>query len=46
MAQELATLVPNGRFEMITECAHVPSLQAPEKFCAMIVEFTAEKEAA
>jgi 3-oxoadipate enol-lactonase len=46
MAQELAALVPNGRFELISECAHVPPLQAPEKFCAMIQEFTAEKAAA
>jgi 3-oxoadipate enol-lactonase len=46
MAQELATLVPNGRFEMITECAHVPPLQAPEKFCSMVQGFTIQKEAA
>lgn len=46
MAQELAALVPNGRFELIAECAHVPPLQAPEKFCAMIQEFAAEKAAA
>jgi 3-oxoadipate enol-lactonase len=46
MAQELAALVPNGRFELINECAHVPPLQAPEKFCSMILEFTTEKEAA
>ncbi|MGF9760192.1 alpha/beta fold hydrolase [Microvirga sp. 0TCS3.31] len=46
MAQELSNLVPNGRFELITECAHVPPLQAPEKFCAMVQEFTAAKAAA
>ena len=46
MAQELAALVPNGRFELISECAHVPPLQAPEKFCAIIQEFTAEEAAA
>jgi len=46
MAEELAVLAPTGRFELISECAHVPPLQAPEKFCTMIQEFTAEKAAA
>jgi 3-oxoadipate enol-lactonase len=46
MAQELAGLVPNGRFELVSECAHVPPLQAPDKFCDMIRGFTAEKAAA
>lgn len=46
MARELAALAPNGRFELITECAHVPPLQAPDRFCAMIRDFALEKAAA
>ncbi|MEP9350690.1 alpha/beta fold hydrolase [Xanthobacter sp. KR7-225] len=31
MAQELAALVPRGTFHLIADCAHVPTLQAPEE---------------
>ena len=41
MARELASLLPDARFEMLAGCAHVPQLQAPEQFLAAIASFIA-----
>jgi 3-oxoadipate enol-lactonase len=36
MAEELAALAPQGTFELIPNCAHVPTLQAPEAVEALL----------
>lgn len=41
MAQELAALLPHGRYQLLPGCAHVPQLQAPEQFLAAIADFIA-----
>lgn len=42
MARELASLLPDARFEELAGCAHVPQLQAPEQFLAAIAGFIAD----
>jgi 3-oxoadipate enol-lactonase len=39
MSRELASLVPNATLVELSDCAHVPQLQAPERFLAAIVPF-------
>ena len=41
MARELASLLPDARFEMLAGCAHVPQLQAPRQFLQAISSFIA-----
>jgi len=46
MSRELAALLPNARLKIIPGCAHVPQLQAPERFLEMIGDFLAAPHAA
>jgi 3-oxoadipate enol-lactonase len=39
MAEELAALAPNGSCSIIHDCAHVPTLQAPEKVAQTLFRF-------
>jgi 3-oxoadipate enol-lactonase len=39
MSHELAGLLPQARLKIIAGCAHVPQLQAPERFLAAIGDF-------
>ena len=39
MARELAAGLPDARFVMLPDCAHVPQLQAPETFTREVVAF-------
>ncbi len=39
MSRELATLVPGATLVELADCAHVPQLQAPERFLAAVVPF-------
>jgi 3-oxoadipate enol-lactonase len=39
MSQELASLLPDARLEIIPGCAHVPQLQSPELFLEAIAGF-------
>jgi len=39
MSHELAALLPNARLKVISGCAHVPQLQAPETFLDAIEDF-------
>jgi 3-oxoadipate enol-lactonase len=39
MSHELAALLPNARLKIISGCAHVPQLQAPEVFLDAIGDF-------
>jgi len=39
MSHELAALLPNARLKIISGCAHVPQLQAPEAFLDAIGDF-------
>ncbi len=41
MARELASLLPDARFQVLAGCAHVPQLQAPEQFLEAIASFIA-----
>lgn len=41
MSQELAAALPDARLEILTGCAHVPQLQAPEQFMKAISGFIA-----
>ena len=41
MARELASLLPDARFQELPGCAHVPQLQAPQQFLAAIAPFLA-----
>lgn len=41
MAEELASLTPRGRFELIEDCAHVPTLQAPTGVEALLRRLSA-----
>ncbi|MDB5957531.1 alpha/beta fold hydrolase [Ramlibacter sp.] len=42
MARELASLLPDARFQLLAGCAHVPQLQAPGQFLDAIASFIAE----
>jgi 3-oxoadipate enol-lactonase len=46
MSRELAALLPNARLKIIDGCAHVPQLQAPEKFLEAIGDFLPQPSAA
>jgi 3-oxoadipate enol-lactonase len=39
MSHELAALLPNARLTILTGCAHVPQLQAPQAFLDAIADF-------
>src|ERR1700761_2901286 len=39
MSHELAALLPDARLKIITGCAHVPQLQAPDVFLETIADF-------
>jgi 3-oxoadipate enol-lactonase len=39
MSHELAALLPNARLKILTGCAHVPQLQAPQLFLEAIADF-------
>jgi 3-oxoadipate enol-lactonase len=39
MSHELAALLPNARLKILTGCAHVPQLQAPQAFLDAISDF-------
>jgi 3-oxoadipate enol-lactonase len=39
MSHELAELLPNARLKILTGCAHVPQLQAPQAFLDAIGDF-------
>ena len=39
MSSELATGLPNAELVVLSDCAHVPQLQAPELFLASIAKF-------
>jgi 3-oxoadipate enol-lactonase len=39
MSHELAALLPNARLKILTGCAHVPQLQAPQAFLDAIGDF-------
>ncbi len=39
MSHELAALLPNARLKILTGCAHVPQLQAPQLFLGAISDF-------
>jgi 3-oxoadipate enol-lactonase len=39
MSHELAALLPNARLKVLTGCAHVPQLQAPQLFLEAIADF-------
>ena len=39
---ELAEMLPNARLEIISGCAHVPQLQAPDLFLDAIGNFLVE----
>jgi 3-oxoadipate enol-lactonase len=39
MSHELAALLPNARLTILTGCAHVPQLQAPQAFLDAIAHF-------
>jgi 3-oxoadipate enol-lactonase len=39
MSRELASLLPNARLKILSGCAHVPQLQAPELFLDAIGDF-------
>jgi 3-oxoadipate enol-lactonase len=39
MAREVASLLPDARFVLLPGCAHVPQLQAPQRFLEAIAEF-------
>src|SRR6202167_3936754 len=39
MSHELAALLPNARLKILTGCAHVPQLQAPQAFLDEIADF-------
>ncbi|MDP4006455.1 alpha/beta fold hydrolase [Methylobacterium sp. NEAU K] len=39
MARELAAGLPDARFVMLPDCAHVPQLQAPETFAREVIAF-------
>jgi 3-oxoadipate enol-lactonase len=39
MSRELAALLPNARLKILSGCAHVPQLQAPELFLDAIGDF-------
>ena len=41
MSQELAAVLPDARLEILTGCAHVPQLQAPDQFMQAIAGFIA-----
>ena len=43
MSEELASLLPDARFQILTGCAHVPPLQMPEAFLSAINEFIRQK---
>jgi 3-oxoadipate enol-lactonase len=43
MSIELAQMLPNARLEIISGCAHVPQLQAPDLFLDAIGDFLAER---
>ena len=42
MSIELAEMLPNARLEIVTGCAHVPQLQAPDLFLDAIGNFLVE----
>jgi 3-oxoadipate enol-lactonase len=44
MARELAAGLPDARFVMLPDCAHVPQLQAPETFTREVVAFLRQRE--
>lgn len=46
MSHELAALLPKAQLKIISGCAHVPQLQAPEIFLEAIGDFLAEANAA
>jgi len=46
MSRELAALLPNARLTILTGCAHVPQLQAPQAFLDAIADFLPPKHAA
>jgi 3-oxoadipate enol-lactonase len=39
MSHELAALLPDARLKILTGCAHVPQLQAPQAFLEAIADF-------
>ena len=46
MSHELAALLPNARLKILTGCAHVPQLQAPQLFLGAIADFLAAQATA
>src|ERR1700759_2669816 len=46
MSHELAALLPDARLKIITGCAHVPQLQAPDVFLETIADFLPAAQAA
>jgi 3-oxoadipate enol-lactonase len=46
MSHELAALLPNARLKILTGCAHVPQLQAPQAFLDAIADFLPERHQA
>jgi 3-oxoadipate enol-lactonase len=46
MSHELAALLPNARLKILTGCAHVPQLQAPQAFLDAIADFLPEGRSA
>jgi pimeloyl-ACP methyl ester carboxylesterase len=43
LGRELAELLPNGRFELIPEAAHLPSIEQPEVLATVIRQFLSEQ---
>jgi 3-oxoadipate enol-lactonase len=41
VGEQLAAASPNGRFEVLEGCGHVPSLERPEEFNRMLATFVA-----
>jgi 3-oxoadipate enol-lactonase len=46
MSHELAASLPNARLVTLPGCAHVPQMQAPDKFLAAIQSFLRERQPA
>ena len=46
MSHELAALLPNARLTILSSCAHVPQLQAPQAFLEAIADFLMTADAA
>ena len=42
MVTELARALPNGRLEIIDDAGHLPMVDAPERFAALLTEYLEE----